>query len=712
MRWLRKLTPGTLATFAVILAGLWLCRAEPPLVRQVRNAVFDQFQRWQPRAYEAVPVRIIDIDAESLKRIGQWPWPRTVVADLVMRLQDAGAVAISFDMMFAEPDRTSPQAMAALWKATGDVRERLLTIPDHDAVLAQAFRRGGVVLGFAGQRDENAGPQALASARLPARHFRVVNAGEPSLPYLALFSSAETPLAVLEQAAAGVGSINFIPDTDGVVRRVPLLVRMRDQPLPSLVAETLRVGVKQRNYVVRTAKEANTGIEEVRIGDLVIPTTREGELWVHYSLPVAERTIPAWRILEGKMGQGSLDGHVVLIGTSAQGLMDLRANALGDIMPGVQAHAQALEQILTGKYLQRPTWGIGIEVLVIVLGGLLVGVVALTRRALVSAGVTAVVVLGVCVAAWLAFTQYGLLLDPARPGLIVAVTFLVGSIVRHVNSEREQRWVRDAFSRYVSPNRVDFLVNNPGQLELGGRRQECSFVFTDLENFTGLMEKMDPGAAVALLNAYLDRMVAIAFARGGTLDRIVGDAVAIMFSAPVPQADHRARAYHCAMEMQAFASAYSDGLKARGTAFGKTRIGVHTGEVIVGNFGGSTMFDYRALGDPVNTAARLEGANKYLGTTVCVSEATLSGVADAIARPIGRLVVKGKTQALQVYEPLTGARDAAYDAAFDLLRQASPQALPAFEQLARERPHDTLVALHCERLRAGAVDDQIRLDEK
>ena len=205
---------------------------------------------------------------------------------------------------------------------------------------------------------------------------------------------------------------------------------------------------------------------------------------------------------------------------------------------------------------------------------------------------------------------------------------------------------------------------------------------------------------------------AIAFARGGTLDRIVGDAVAIMFSAPVPQADHRARAYHCAMEMQAFASAYSDGLKARGTAFGKTRIGVHTGEVIVGNFGGSTMFDYRALGDPVNTAARLEGANKYLGTTVCVSEATLSGVADGVARPIGRLVVKGKTQALQVYEPLTGARDAAYDAAFDLLRQAAPQALSAFEQLARERPHDTLVALHCERLRAGAVDDQIRLDEK
>ena len=186
--------------------------------------------------------------------------------------------------------------------------------------------------------------------------------------------------------------------------------------------------------------------------------------------------------------------------------------------------------------------------------------------------------------------------------------------------------------------------------------------------------------------------------------------------------------YHCALEMHAFASAYSADLKARGTAFGKTRIGVHTGEVIVGNFGGSTMFDYRARGDPVNTAARLEGANKYLGTTVCVSAATLSGVPEAVVRAVGRLVVKGKTHALMVYEPVVTtagaptARDADYDAAFELLQHGSPEALPAFELLARARTvngltvneltQDTLVAMHLERLRNGAQDDQIKLDEK
>ena len=536
--------------------------------------------------------------------------------------------------------------------------------------------------------------------------------------YLHAFSGAVSSLEVLEGAAAGIGSLTFIPDADGVVRRVPLLVRVGDQVMPSLTAESLRVGLKQRNYFVKTAPQKGVGIQEIRIGNLVVPTTGKGELWVHYTRPVAQRYIPAWQVIDGKYPAGSLDGMVVLIGTSAQGLMDLRFNPMGSIMPGVEAHAQALEQILTGKYLDRPTWAAAIEMLVLILAGLLIGMVALTTRALVSAGFTAIAIAGVCVAAWLAFTRYGLLLDPVTPGLTLVITFVIGSVVRHVNSEREQRWVREAFSRYVSPNRVDYLVDNPGQLELGGRRQECSFVFTDLEDFTGLMEKIDPGAAVSLLNAYLDRMIAIAFASGGTLDRIVGDAVAIMFSAPVPQPDHRERAYKCALEMHAFASGYSAELIAKGTPFGKTRIGVHTGEVIVGNFGGSTMFDYRALGDPVNTAARLEGANKYLGTTVCVSAATLSGCADAVVRPVARLVLKGKTQELMVYEPVITtegaptARDTAYDAAFDLLRQGSPQALPAFEQLARERAHDPLVALHLGRLRAGEKNDQIKLDEK
>ena len=711
MRWLPKLTIGTAATFAAVILGLVLYLFELTALQVLRNVVFDQYQRWHPRIYDTAPVRIVDFDDESLKRIGQWPWPRTTIADLIRRLQDAGAVAIGFDVVFAEADRTSPKSMVGIWQSTGAVREQLLAIPDHDSVMVEALKRGGVVLGFAGERKS-------VPTRLPARAFKVVNLGEPALPFLHGFSGAVSSLPQLEVAAAGNGLLSFIPDADGVVRRVPLLVRVGDQVMPSLTAETLRVGMKQRNYFVTTAPQKGVGIQNVRIGELTVLTNAKAEIWVHYTRPVPERYIPAWQVFEGKYGAGSLEGMVVLIGTSAQGLMDLRFSPMGGIVPGVEAHAQALEQILTGTHLGRPTWAVGIEALVLILGGLLIAVVALKTRALVSAGVTGIVFAGACSVAWYAFTRYGLLLDPVTPGLTLIITFLIGSVVRHVSNEREQRWVREAFSRYVSPNRVDYLVDNPGQLELGGRRQECSFVFTDLENFTGMMEGMDPGGAVSLLNTYLDRMIAIAFASGGTLDRIVGDAVAIMFSAPVPQPDHRERAYKCALEMHEFAHTYSTDLIAKGIPFGKTRIGVHTGEVIVGNFGGSTMFDYRALGDPVNTAARLEGANKFLGTTVCVSEATLSGCADAVVRPIGRLVVKGKTQALAVYEPVVtteGAptvRDAAYDAAFELLRQGLPQALLAFEQLSRDRVRDSLVAMQLLRLHDGATDDQIKLDEK
>jgi adenylate cyclase len=213
-------------------------------------------------------------------------------------------------------------------------------------------------------------------------------------------------------------------------------------------------------------------------------------------------------------------------------------------------------------------------------------------------------------------------------------------------------------------------------------------------------------------------MIAIAFRYGGTLDRIVGDAVAIMFSAPVVQPDHRERALRCALDMHELATRYAAELQGKDIHFGKTRIGVHTGEVVVGNFGGSTMFDYRALGDAVNTTARLESANKQLGTTVCVSEVTLAGCSAVPVRPVGRLMLKGKAQALMVFEPILGSdtraagRDAAYEAAYALLRAGDPQARAAFEQLAQARSGDPLVSLHLDRLRRGASDDLIVLDEK
>jgi adenylate cyclase len=708
-----KLTPGMLAPFLAIVFGATLFLFEPLPMQVLRNAVFDQYQRWYPRSYKSVPVRIVDIDEESLKRLGQWPWPRTRVAELITRLRNAGASAIGMDIVFAEPDRTSPKSMATTWNLRDDLRRRLESIPDHDEVLAQTLHQGHVILGFAVQQEDPGQP-------LPMRPFRVVFSGDSPLPFLHPFSSAVASIPLLENAAAGNGALTFIPDSDGVVRRIPLAIKLRNQMMPSFIAESLRVAQGQSNYIIKTSAQKGTGVQEIRIGGITVPTTPQGEIWVHYTRAIPDRYLPAWKVLAGQVPQEQVESHVILVGTSAQGLMDLRFNSMGTVIPGVEVHAQALEQIFTKEYLKRPSWAGAIEALVIVVGGLVLGIIALATQALVSAGATVAVLSVAGWGAWIAFTRYGLLLDPVTPALALVITFILGSIVHHMTSERRQRWVRQAFSRYVSPNRVDYLVNHPDQLELGGQRRECSFIFTDLDGFTGLMEKMDPAETVSILNAYLDRMITIAFHNGGTLDRIVGDAVAIMFSAPVVQPDHRERALKCALEMNAFAAGYANDLNAKGIAFGQTRIGVHSGEVIVGNFGGSTMFDYRALGDVVNTASRLESANKHLGTLICVSEATLSGCPGAVVRPVGSLILKGKTRSLMVYEPITvsGARgrepesDSAYETAFGLMRQRKPGAREAFEHLARERPRDPLVLLHLERLRAGREGDSIVMEEK
>ena len=443
-----------------------------------------------------------------------------------------------------------------------------------------------------------------------------------------------------------------------------------------------------------TSEEEGAGIESVKIGAYTVPTTREGEMWVRFTHGWQARTIPAWKILSGEVPDESIRGRILLIGTSAAGLMDLRFSPFGGAIPGVDIHAHVLDQIIADDHLIHPNWAPALEMALMIVGGLLVGFIAMSSSALVSTAVVAVILVAAGWGGWYLYSQHGLLLDPATPGLALILTFVNSSLYHHILSERRQRWVKQAFARYVSPNLVAHLVDNPGALELGGSRRECSFIFTDLAGFTTLMEKLDPTEAVALLNEYLDNMIHIAFEHEGTLDRIVGDAVAIMFSAPVEQPDHRQRAVRCAEAMHRFASRFAAEAQARGVPFGVTRIGIHTGEVTVGNFGGSTIFDYRALGDPVNTAARLEAVNKYLGTLVCVSEATLSGTHDVPSRPVGKLVLKGKALPLLVHQPLFSvnpddcAPQAEYAAAYALMTDNDPAAKDTFAQLAQSWPRD------------------------
>jgi len=718
--------PGVLSNAAAValvlfvaLSALALWLSDPIPVQNLRLTQFDQFQRWHPRPYTPVAVRVVDIDEASLQAYGQWPWPRTRIAELVQRLHETGTAAIAFDVLLTEPDRTSPMAMAQLWQ-NSKVSALLQGLPDHDDVLAQALQGSAVVLGSSLSNQGTSGTTKTGPAEPIVAPYRVIGSGADNPGrWLHGFESVILPLEGLRANALGLGALNFVGDADGVVRRVPLLLRLGDQIVPTLSAESLRVAQNARNHLLRSNE---AGVLDVRIGNITVPTNAKAEIWLHYTDDQPQRYVSALQVLQRQVPANLLEGHIVLIGSSAAGLMDLRLNPMGQLMPGVQAQALALEQMLLGQGLQRPAWTGAFEALTLVLGVLIVGLVALAAPAKWATAVAAGVLISLLGGAWYAFAVEHLLIDAINPALAIMLSFGLASGIHHLLSEREQRWVREAFSRYVSPNKVAYLMAHHDQLQLGGQRQVCSFVFTDLAGFTSMMESGDPVRAVAMLNDYLDAMLAIVFKHEGTLDRIVGDAVAVLFSAPVQQSDHRQRAMDCALEMDTFASAYAAQLQGQGMAWGHTRIGVHSGEVIVGNFGGKTLFDYRALGDPINTASRLEAVNKHLGTRVCVSQAVLDGCTGVPVRRVGQLVLKGKSQSLLVYEPIATTDSAAcaapadYDAAMRLLQQGeahqSERALESFEMLAKRHPQDPLVLLHLKRLRAGATDDYIVMSEK
>lgn len=712
---MRAVAIGAVALVLAILALLLVPQARTRL----DHLAFDTLQNLWPRPYVQVPVRIVDIDEESLAKLGQWPWPRHSLAALVENLRAAGAASIALDIILAEPDRTAPIRVSADWPLSPAMRQTIRTLPDPDAVLAAAIAGGGVVTGFAasgvvtgsagsGVVTGSAGGHQPAGEQSPAK-ARFIFSGPDPLAALPDLGQGVRSLPALEQAAAGTGAIAFTADGDGIIRRVPLLIRLGDQLHPSLALEALRVATGKRNILVKSAAETGA-LTQLALGPLQIPVDAQGSVHLHYTKPQADRFIPAWKVLDGSADPRALDGHVVFVGASAKGLLDLRLTPHGDIVPGVVMHAETAEAAQLGALPQRPDWMEGAETLLAVAAGLILIAAAAWMAPLAGAMTTIAVATLLLGLTALLFLDMRLLADPLPALAAAIIAHGITALVRHRQDQAERTFIRGAFARYISPNLVRHLLDNPQSLAVGGERRECSFVMTDLAGFTTLVEKSDPATLLHVLNGYIDGMVRIAFTHQGTLDRIVGDAVAVMFSAPVMQPDHAARAVACALEMDAFSRAYVIRMREQGHALGLTRIGVNTGMVTIGNVGGGSISDYRALGDAVNAAARLETVNRHLGTHICVAGSTAERCPDFHGRPVGELVLKGKSEATLAYEPLPAGSDAGdYLAAYALMAAGDTAAAEAFAPLANTDP---LAAFHLKRLQAGESGVRVVLAEK
>jgi len=666
--------------FLVLVSALILRAVEPPGLVRLRDFAFDSYQRVKPREpLPDMPVRIIDIDEAALAEYGQWPWPRTVVADLVDRLTEAGVAVIAFDVVFAEPDRSSLRQLAKRLPEEmrdSDMRRMMEALPDNDEVLAESIAQSAVVTGFAFDAKGRTGP--------PHRFWGVAhNTGEQdpkAVPrmidqFIPQQSGAVRTLDVLELAAKGNGGVTT--EVEGsIVRKVPMLFRFageRDEDLyPALSIEAVRVAQEASTYIVQWSGAqrmlsfgAHTGIGSIRIGKVSVDTDAEGRVILYDSGHKDSRFVSAKDVLKGTVPKEKLEGNVVFVGTSAVGLKDLRNTPTQDSVPGVEVHAQLVEQMLSGVYLERPDYADGAEFLYLAAIGLIF-VLLLPR---LSAGVMALVAVGFIgigiVVPWIAFAQDRLLFDPIYPPATLAAIYVSGSALAFMRAERDRSQIRGAFSLYLSSDRVEEIARNPKLLELGGEIREITVMFTDVRGFTRISEQFDPHGLTRFMNRFLTPMTDLIMAKSGTIDKYMGDAIMAFWNAPLPVEDHAVRACEAALAMQARLVTLNAEWEAEAQAQGHGHIpvnigvGLNTGHATVGNFGSEQRLTYSCLGDEVNLASRLEGQCKTYGVGVIVGDNTCRQIPDFATLELDMVMVKGKTEPERIYALIGDASVAA-----------------------------------------------------
>jgi adenylate cyclase len=680
-RWARQFGLARAVCLLLLFALVPLRVMDPRPVEELRLRTFDLFQVLRPRPQTSFPVVIVDIDEASLKEIGQWPWPRTTVADLVTRTTELGAVTIGFDVIFSEPDRMSPAVAEHSFRGLdAETRAKLDTLPDNDQVLADAIKQSRVVVGQAGSSTPE--PRTQAEMTLQTG-FAIV--GPDATDDLFAFPGLLRNVLPIEQAAAGRGLFSIKPERDGIIRRVPVIMEAQNTLVPSLTMEMLRVVTKTSAILVRTDA---AGVRAVAVPGLEVPTDRNGQFWVHFNKSNLARYVSAKDILQGRVPPDRLRGRLVLIGTSAIGLLDIKTTPVEAAMPGVEVHAQILESVLTKTLLTHPNYAIGVELVVAVLCGLAIITVAplLSPTVVVALGV--LLVAGLIGLSLFLFVEQNLLIDFTYPLISSWLIYLVLTFVNYFREQKQRQQIRSAFGFYLSPHMVEQLARSPEKLVLGGEERRMTILFSDVRGFTTISEhyKDDPQGLTRLMNRFLTPLTNAIIERQGTIDKYIGDAIMAFWNAPVDDPEQEANACDAALEMQARAAALNVELKREAEANGsvymplRVGIGLNTGPCVVGNMGSDFRFNYSVLGDTVNVAARLEARTKDYRLPLVIGSRTAERARDKFATmEIDLIQVKGKTQPEAVFAVL-GLADADQEQHSKEVRALNAQMLASFRK--------------------------------
>nr|WP_170541399.1 adenylate/guanylate cyclase domain-containing protein [Ruegeria arenilitoris] len=669
-----------------------------------RLIYFDVLQRLSPRAFDPdLPVRVVDIDETSLENWGQWPWPRTLLTQMVERLGDYGAASIAFDMLFAEPDRYSPSrllsdpALADILSAKEEAAQL-----DNDILFGAEVSNWPVVMGVAARLtggDQDIAPKAgiVEIGENPA-------AGLVSVPHW-------TPLAPpLDRDATGIGGVNVSPlGGTGVVRRVPVLWQGSSGVLPGLGLEALRVATGEPVIFIEGAQGEAGIVLSVELAGLVLPTTENGEVWVRYRPDDPGLYLSANDILQSAddpVLRSQIEGRIVLIGTSAAGLFDMHQTALGESVPGVSIHAQVIEQALLGDMLTRSDVTAALELLAFIILGVVVTVVMSSFGAVASfmaGGIAAAVVVGV---SWLAFQNQSVLFDATFPLAGGMANFGLLSGYLFISTEREKRVIRRIFSHYVAPEILDEMDATGHQLQLGGETQEITVMFSDIRGFTPLSERVSATDLVALLNELFSVIGDRILHEKGTIDKFIGDAVMAFWNAPVPVERHPLLAAQAALQMRRALAEFNASDTMRGHPPIALATGCATGMACVGNIGSRRRFNYTVIGDVVNVAARIEQSCRQVEYDILISSSVsqAAGV-DLAMLEAGLVHLKGKTELEPIFA-LVGDSVLAHSADFRKLQEMHQDLVTAIRA---RRSHDEIQRLSeaCS-VQAGLVEPGLR----
>jgi adenylate cyclase len=695
-----------------LLAGfIAVYLADPYPVAYLRLKTFDYYQQLKPRVIpppEQKPVTIIDLDETSLAEIGQWPWPRNTIAKLVQNLMQMGAVLVAFDIVFAEPDRMNPSDVADNLQGLDEAtKARLKTLPSNDQVFADVIKKSRVVLGQATYWDKietKAGPPVRKSIAV-----RAPKGAPPAQLFLPNVPALVRNVPVIEVAAnnprGGHGIFSLVPEPDGIVRRVPSAFVFQNDILPSLSIEMMRVAAGRPTTLV---KYDFAGIQSYGITrGLDIPTDERGRVWPYFSKSDKAKYVPAREVLAGTADPALIKGKLTILGTSAVGLLDIRSVPTEPIIPGVEVHAQLIETAFTQSYLQRPNYFNAAEMALLLVGGLLMIVLVPWVGAKWTMIVFGVVAGSALATSWFLFSGLDwllfpgfsiggfavqpvtlkldgrLLFDAGYAVVSILILYTLLTYTGYAREEAQRRKTRDAFSKYLSPDMVSRVAENPAELKLGGEQKEMTLLFCDVRGFTTISEQFTPVGLTGLINKLLTPLTNVILGNRGTVDKYMGDCIMAFWNAPLDDPQHARHGCLSALQMMEAMQPLNERLEKEAVAEKrkhvplKIGIGLNSGPAVVGNMGSEQRFDYSCLGDTVNTASRLEGQSKGYHVNIIIGQSTADRVPEMATLELDLLQVKGKTEAVKI---------------FTLLGDETMKQNPAFEAYRAE--HDAMIAAY------------------